>query len=87
MKEPSSILGQKKNENILDFIYSNFGIKKIKYEVDPTRMKKNEKKINKLIPEINIKINQVNKIKIDCPISGCITKNNITGNITNRLKI
>ena len=59
----------------------NLLTKNTRYEIKEIKKTNIPKKIIKLIPEINIKVNQVNKIKIDWPISGWDINNKIIGTI------
>ncbi len=66
-------------------IYSNFGIKNTIYKNVKVLKMKNIKNKIKLTPEIKIRANQVKKIKIVWPKSGCEINSNIIGNKTRKL--
>ena len=66
-------------------IYSNFGIKNTIYKNVKELKIKNIKNKIRLTPEIKIRANQVKKIKIVWPKSGCEINSNIIGNKTRKL--
>ena len=67
-------------------MYSNFGIKNIRYKITEIIILKNAKNKNKLIPDTNINASQVKKIRIVWPISGWDINKIIIGNINKKLK-
>ena len=66
-------------------MYSNFGIKNTIYKNIKELKIKNIKNRVRLTPEIKIRANQVEKIRIVWPRSGCEIKSNIIGNKTKKL--